>query len=151
MKKKTKEANYLHWVILLTLTILSLSFIPGNVLNKIYGVSLRIISSTIHIERIIEYFNDPTTLIFLNHFDWSKLGHVIGYSAYGFALYQLCHCKSQRGLTLLAICILIISCLDEFIQSFTFDRSSAISDVILDTSAALLAIQVIILTKLHRQ
>jgi VanZ family protein len=151
MKQKTKKSNNIYWVIVLTILIFTLSTIPGNILDHIFGALLKVIASIAHIEKIVEMINDPTTSNLLNYIDWSKVGHFLGYSFYGYVLYQLCKCNSKQGVTILVIYVLIVACIDEFIQSFTYERSSSVSDVILDTSAALLAIQVIILKKVQRK
>ena len=149
MKKEIIKSNNIYWLIPLTILIFLLSAIPGNILDYIFGTLLKVIASIAHTEKITEMISDPSTSNFLSRFDWSKVGHFLGYSFYGIVLYQFCQYNSRRDLIVIVIYILIVSCLDEFIQSFTYERTSSISDVILDTSAALFAIQVLIITKKH--
>jgi hypothetical protein len=150
MKRENEKPHYLRWVILLTIIILLLSTIPGNVLEHLFDAFVKLIAFFIPVEKIIAIMRHPTLYDFLTTFDWLKIGHILGYSAYGLLLYRLCRCQSRRGLTIIFISILIVASIDELIQGYTLDRSSSISDTILDASAALIAIQVFNLTKSKR-
>ncbi|MCB2209922.1 VanZ family protein [bacterium] len=147
MKHENEKPHYLRWVILLTIIILLLSTIPGNVLEHFFDAFVKLITLFIPVEKIIALMQHPAIYSFLTTFDWLKIGHILGYSAYGLLLYRLCHCTSRRGLTIIILSILIVASIDELIQGYTLDRSSSISDTILDTSAALIAIQMVNLTK----
>jgi VanZ family protein len=75
--------------------------------------------------------------------DWGKIGHVIGYGVLGLVLYRATCLSGHTGLLLPTTLVFGFACLDEFVQYFVPGRSARLSDVILDTTAALLVMVVI--------
>ena len=70
--------------------------------------------------------------------DWGKVGHVIGYGVLGLVLYRATCLSGHTGLLLPTVFVFGFACLDEFVQYFVPGRSAQLSDVILDTTAALI-------------
>ena len=75
--------------------------------------------------------------------DWGKIGHVIGYGVLGLVLYRALCLSGHTGLLLPTLLVFGFACLDEFVQYFVPGRSAQLSDVILDTTAALLVMVVV--------
>lgn len=86
-------------------------------------------------------------------FDWLKVGHVIGYfllgASFHFALSQYPKLKGSQFLAL-ALCF-VYALTDEFHQMFVPGRSPRFTDVLIDSSAASLALLVIIIVRQIRK
>jgi len=80
-------------------------------------------------------------------FDWLKIGHMVGYSllaiSFRHALIQYPKVKVPNVLSLFFSFLYSIT--DEFHQLFVLGRSSELRDVLIDTSAASLAILLILI------
>ncbi len=74
---------------------------------------------------------------------WGKVGHVIGYGVLGLVLYRAMRLSGRTGFLLPTLIVFGFACLDEFVQSFVPGRSAQLSDVVLDTTAALIVMVVI--------
>jgi VanZ family protein len=68
---------------------------------------------------------------------------VIGYGVLGLVLFRATCLSGHTGLLLPTTLVFGFACLDEFVQYFVPGRSARLSDVILDTTAALLVMVVI--------
>ena len=90
-----------------------------------------------------------TLLAFLTRPDWYKVGHVIAYGVLGGLVYRAHRLKRQQngssavkrfGEPFLRPLLIVLgfAILDELVQSFIPGRSAQLSDVILDTTAALI-------------
>lgn len=85
--------------------------------------------------------------------DWLKVGHFIGYSLLAFSLYTAAHKtpKIHRPMIFSVLICFIYACSDEFHQLFVIGRSAEITDVFLDTSAAMIILNVVYLIKKQRK
>ncbi|HSV85586.1 MAG TPA: VanZ family protein [Levilinea sp.] len=73
---------------------------------------------------------------------WLKVGHVIGYALLGLTYLYALQPGGRRAPFLAVALTLGYAVLDEFHQSFVPGRSARLEDVLLDVSAAILAISV---------
>lgn len=100
---------------------------------------------------IFKWFTGPlrsalrasSTLAFLTRPDWLKVGHVIAYGVLGGVLYNALRRTQSRPLLWSLLIVFAFACLDELVQSFVPGRSAALTDVLLDTGAALFIMFVI--------
>ncbi len=87
-----------------------------------------------------------------NNFDWLKVGHVIGYASLGTSLFLAARSTTEIKhpvVFALAICF-TYACTDEFHQLFVPGRASGFLDVLLDTLAAMIIVEIIHLSLLYK-
>jgi hypothetical protein len=120
-------------LILVMVLILLMSSIPGAQAGPIF----RMFTGPVR-----AWLRGTGYLAFLTRLDWLKVGHVIAFGLLGGVLYRAFNRAGKPGLLLPTTLIFGFACLDEFVQYFVPGRSARLSDVILDTTAALIVMVV---------
>ena len=72
--------------------------------------------------------------------DWYKVGHVIGYACLGLSLLIPFKLSVKRPILITLLVTVFYASLDEFHQRFVPGRHSSLEDILLDLSAATVAI-----------
>ena len=117
-------------VLLVIALILLLSLIPGPKAGDI----IKTITNPIRV-----FLYRSGTFSFLADLNMLKVGHVIAYGILGGVLYNAMRHSTQRALVWSLLIVFTFACLDELVQHFVPGRSALFTDVMLDTSAALVA------------
>ena len=144
MKEKSNNPSWLL-VVLVMVLILLMSITPGEQAGGTFNLFTSPIRS---------WLRSTGWLAFLTRLDWLKLGHVLAYGVLGGLVYRAHRLKrAQQGpaaakgigepfLRPLLI-VLGFAILDELVQHFIPGRTAQLSDVLLDTTAALIVMVMI--------
>lgn len=117
-------------VLLVMALILLMSATPGDQAGSIFKLFTGPLRSALRESGVFAVLTRP---------DWFKVGHVIAYGILGGVLYNAMRHSTQRALVWSLLIVFTFACLDELVQHFVPGRSALFTDVMLDTSAALVA------------
>ena len=123
------------WAVLVMALILLMSSTPGDQAGPTFRSFFQPLQDAMRQARIFSYLESMTL--------WLKFGHVVMYAVLGAVLYSAFLRAGQKGFWLPTLLVLGFAGLDELVQSFVPGRSARFSDVLLDTTAALLAMVVV--------
>lgn len=137
-------------VVLWTIIIFGFSSMSGTTSN---GMSKGILSNTIEKTKIlpeheltIEKKEDPFSLFNKIHYYFRKTAHFSEYLILSLLLINHLRFYKIKEMYLLTIAIcFIFSVIDELNQMFTFDRSSLLTDSLLDTFGAIVGVLIAIM------
>ena len=123
------------WAVLIMAVILLMSSTPGDQAGPTFRSFFQPLQDAMRQARIFSYLKSMTL--------WLKIGHVVMYAVLGAVLYSAFLRAGRKGFWLPTLIVLGFAGLDELVQSYVPGRSALLSDVLLDTTAALLAMVMI--------
>lgn len=116
--------------LLVMMLILLMSLTPGDQAGSIFKFFTGPLRSALRQSGVFAVLTRP---------DWYKVGHVIAYSILGGVVYNAVRQSTPRALVWSLLIVFAFACLDELVQQFVPGRNALFTDVLLDTSAALVA------------
>lgn len=121
-------------ILLVMAMILLMSTTPGDLAGDIFNFVTAPLRDFLRLASALTWLLKP---------DWFKVGHVIAYAVLGALLYRGFLRAGKHNLLGPMLIVFGFACLDELVQYFIPGRSASFSDVLLDTSAAFLAMMTV--------
>ena len=110
--------------------ILLMSATPGDQAGRLFKLFTGPLRSALRESGVLAFLTRP---------DWYKVGHVIAYGILGGVVYNAMRQSTQRALMWSLLIVFAFASLGELVQQIVPGRNALFSDVMLDTSAALVA------------
>lgn len=132
----------LRWLpaLLLAIAIFCFSATPGEDVAQSYHS----VEATLQIITPTAAPADPIVASVPPAIDWLKAGHAIGYFGLGLTVLFGLSARSRWSPSIALILCFLYSITDEFHQIFTPGRSASPRDILLDTTAALVGVAVML-------